>query len=98
ARIPRGLHVPCEVAHACDRCRLPASWDTREDHLDPRRAVWRPGLAGCRGGVERGGVQRSWHTVPACRRAVRTARGDIADLPPDVERRRLALSWPALRA
>ena len=48
--------------------------------------------------LERGGVARPRHPVPAGRRAVRAARGDAADLPADVARRREAVPGQALPA
>ena len=48
--------------------------------------------------LERGGVARPGHPVPARRRAVRAAGGGAADLPADVARRRVALPRQALPA
>jgi hypothetical protein len=46
----------------------------------------RPGVAGHRGGLERGGVHGARHPVPASGRALRAAGGNAADLPADVGR------------
>ena len=92
------LHVPGQAGHPGDRRRLPASRHPGEDRDHARRAVRRPGLAGHRRGLERGGVPGPGHPVPAGRRAVRAAGGDTPDLPADVARRRVALPGPALSA
>ncbi len=44
------------------------------------------GLAWHRRRLERGGVARARHPVPAGRRTIRAARGNLADLPADVAR------------
>ena len=63
-----------------------------------RRAVEGPGLAGHRGGLERGGGHRAGAAVPAHRGALRAAGGDAADLPADVERLRRTLRRHPLQA
>ena len=92
------LHLPGQAAHPGHRRRLPAPGRARQDRHHARRAVRRPGLARHRRGLERGGVARARHPVPAGRRAVRAAGGDAADLPADVARRRDPVPGPALPA
>ncbi len=88
ARLPGRVHLEGRAAHAGHRRHLPAARHPRQDRDDAGRAVRRAGLARHRRGVERGGVARARHPVPAGRRAVRAARGNPADLPADVARRR----------
>ena len=58
----------------------------------------RPGLARCRRRLERRGEPWARAVLPADGRAVRAAGGDAADLPADVERRRLGVRRHALPA
>jgi alkanesulfonate monooxygenase SsuD/methylene tetrahydromethanopterin reductase-like flavin-dependent oxidoreductase (luciferase family) len=69
--------------------RLPRAWPAREDRHHARRPVRWPRGARDRRGLERGGGARARPTVPAGRRALRATRGDAADLPADVVRRRV---------
>ena len=60
----------------------------RQDRHDPRRALEGPRDARHRRGLVRPRARRSRRAVPVDERALRAARGDPPDLPPDVERRR----------
>src|SRR2546430_6386139 len=96
AGLPGGTDHPGRAADRDDRRGLPAPGAARQDRDDPGRAVRRPGLAGHRRGVERGGVARAGRTLPAGRHPVRAAGGGAAGLPADGARRRDAVPGPAL--
>src|SRR5215831_14140321 len=98
AGVPGRMHLAVEAAHAGDRDGLPAPGHPGQDRDHTGRAVRRTGLARHRRGLERRGVPRTRHPVPAGGRAVRAPRGNAADLPADVARRRIALHRPALPA
>ena len=80
------------------RRHLPPPRPARQDRRDARRALRGPGRARHRRGLVRPRARGPRRSVPAGRRAVRTARGDAADLLPDVERRRRAVRRQALPA
>ena len=79
---------------------VPTSRPAGQDRHHPRRAVGWAGRARHRGGVVRARAPRSRRAVPAGGGALRAPRGDAADLPADVERRRRTVrrdattSWP----
>ena len=84
----RGRHRADRAGHAGDRGDVPAPRHPAEDRHHARRALRRPGLAGHRRGVERGGAPRPRRALPVDPRAVPAARGHPAAGPPDVRRRR----------
>ena len=77
---------------------LPPSRAAGQDGHDARRALRRPGPARHRRRLVRARAPGARRAVPAAGRALRAARGDAADLPADVERRRRPLRRPPLPA
>ena len=67
-----------------------------QDHHDTRRALGRSCRAGPRRRLVRAGAPRPRRPLPTPGRALRTARGDAADLSSDVERRQRPLRGQAL--
>ena len=86
------------AARVGHRRHLPRPGHARQDRHHARRALQGPRLARHRRGLERGGGRRPRPVLPGHGRALRAARGDPADLPADVERRRRALRRQALPA
>ena len=80
------------------RGHLPPPRSAGQDRHHPRRALRRPGPARHRRRLVRARAPRPRRPVPAAGRAVRAARGDPADLPADVERRRRPVPRPPLPA
>jgi hypothetical protein len=97
-RVPRGADRTGAAGHAGDRCDLPPARPAREGRDHAGRAVAGAGDVRCgrrlRGRRGRGdGV-----AAAAGGRAVRAARGDVADRPADVGRRRVPVPGQALHA
>ena len=82
-------HTETHAARSAGHRRhLPPPRSARQDRHHPRRALRRAGRARHRRRLVRARAPRPRRAVPAVGRAVRAPRGDPADLPADVERRR----------
>ena len=93
---PRASRTRITSGHHGDRRDLPPPGCAGQDRHHAGRALRRSGEPRHRRRVERGGAPRAGRAVPAAGGALRAARGDAADRPPDVVRRRQPVCREAL--